>query len=570
MDILNGCGAALGVSGASFHPRLTRLRQFGGVTRAIPMSAHLADRLPAPGLPNPSLLHRDRFLTFAFAAADLLLEASVDGTIRFAAGAFQARFGLRTDEVTGQALHSLFAPADRMALDLALSATALRGRLPPVILRLADAGATPVIVSGLAMPGAGNPVFLTVGRLPALPAPDGPAGPSFTALAQERLSAGQGGALSLLELTDWLHTQDRMPPDAAAALQLEVEDALARMGGPGSVTGVLGSGRYGLLSDTAPDLEAVAAELEALLSAHPDALGTTVQSAGLALDTAGLTGPQAARALRFALARFADGGAQAAKDAGFAGGLASFIAGAQLRARTVRSALAEGRFRLAYQPVVTLGSREVHHFEALLRPSFAPGSIIQTTQDFVTFAEAVGLSEELDWAVLQRAVAAAADHPGVRIAVNVSGLSMQSAAFRERALRLLRDGPAQGRMLIELTETSDISDVAAAAETIASLRGADVPVCIDDFGAGSAAFRYLREFRVDFVKLDGAYVRGALQNAREHGFLLAMVELANFVGARLIAETIETDAEAAMMQDLGVEYGQGWLFGKPGDLPAPG
>ncbi len=94
-----------------------------------------------------------------------------------------------------------------------------------------------------------------------------------------------------------------------------------------------------------------------------------------------------------------------------------------------------------------------------------------------------------------------------------------------------------------------------------------VPVCIDDFGAGSAAFRYLREFRVDYVKLDGAYVRGALQNAREHGFLLTMIELANFVGAKVIAETIEREDEAQMMRDLGVEYGQGWLFAKPGSLP---
>jgi EAL domain-containing protein (putative c-di-GMP-specific phosphodiesterase class I) len=97
----------------------------------------------------------------------------------------------------------------------------------------------------------------------------------------------------------------------------------------------------------------------------------------------------------------------------------------------------------------------------------------------------------------------------------------------------------------------------------------NVPVCIDDFGAGSAAFRYLKEFRVDYVKLDGAYVRGALQNAREHGFLLTMVELANFVGAKVIAETVETVEEATMMRELGVEFGQGYYFGRPGDLPGP-
>ena len=108
-----------------------------------------------------------------------------------------------------------------------------------------------------------------------------------------------------------------------------------------------------------------------------------------------------------------------------------------------------------------------------------------------------------------------------------------------------------------------------AAESVEQLRLANVPVCIDDFGAGSAAFRYLRDFHIDYVKLDGAYVRGAMHNAREHGFLLSMVELANLVGAKVIAEMIETEAQAKLMHELGVQFGQGWLFGRPGLLPGP-
>ena len=195
----------------------------------------------------------------------------------------------------------------------------------------------------------------------------------------------------------------------------------------------------------------------------------------------------------------------------------------------------------------------------------------RTTQDFVTFAEAVGLSEELDLAVMRQALAALTNSPHVSVAVNVSGLSMQSVPFRDRMMDLLAgtSSPPAGRMLVELTETADIEDVPCAAESVAGLRTMNIPVCIDDFGAGSAAFRYLREFRVDYVKLDGAYVRGALHNAREHGFLLSMVELANFVGAKVIAETIETEPQAKLMREVGVEYGQGWLFGRPGLLPGP-
>ncbi len=529
------------------------------------MSTLVAERAPPP-----SLSQKDRFLAFAFAASDLLVEVSADGAIAFAAGAFKARFGLAPEQLVGRNINRLFAAADRSALDLALSTTLMRGRLSPLVLRLADADCTPMVLSGLVVPSAPGRLSFTIGRLPALPGPaaEQVAAPgSFARVAEERIKSGEAGTIGLLELSGLATAQASMPAEAQRALQSEIMEVLGRLGGPGAIAGEIGKGRYGVLADTPPDLEAVAAELEALLRANPATARTHVHSTCLPLDQDGLTGVQAARALRFALARFADGGAKATTEAGLSRGLAEFINGAQSRARTVRASLANNKFRLVYQPVVHMGSRALHHFEALLRPTFTPGSPIQTTQDFVTFAEAVGLSEELDWAVMQQAVAAVRASADTRIAVNVSGLSMQSEQFCERATTLLAEQVAPGRILIELTETADIDDVAAASATIDRLRAMQVPVCLDDFGAGSAAFRYLRDFRVDYVKLDGAYVRGAVQNAREHAFLLSMIELANFVGAKVIAEMIEQEDEARMMRELGVEFGQGWLFGKPGSLP---
>ena len=519
----------------------------------------------------PELSRRDRFLAFAFAASDLLIEISAGGLIDFAAGAFNSRFGTSPEIFVGRHLRQLFCSADHGAVDLAISITALRGRLPPLILRLSDAANTAVAVSGLALPSARGQMSFTLGRLPRLPGPLGeeerPV--DFARLLEERVRGPDSGALSLLEFQNWPEARSGMNAESHRALQAEITEVLAKLGGPGSIAGEIADGRYGVLSDRPSDLSALAGDLEAVLRAHPGAAGTQVNRAGLDLGRGELTGAQAARALRFALARFADGGIPATDAAGFHDGLADFVTSAETRARQVRASIAERRFRLAYQPVVHLGSREVHHYEALLRPIFPPGGVIQNTQDFVTFAEAVGLSEELDLAVMEQAREAAANSPHVSVAVNVSGLSMQSVPFRARMMELLTDAKsgATGRMLVELTETADIEDVASAAESVANLRSSSVPVCIDDFGAGSAAFRYLREFRVDYVKLDGAYVRGALHNAREHGFLLSMVELANFVGAKVIAETIETEPQAKLMHEVGVEFGQGWLFGRPGSLP---
>ena len=530
------------------------------------MSAPVADLVPPLGLNL-----KDRFLAFAFAASDLLVEAGLDGVIGFAAGAFQTRFGLAPESFNGQHLRRLFAPADHPTLELAIATVGLRGRLTPVVLRLSDPAGTPMVVSGLFMPHAPGRLCFTMGRLPLpLGSRDAlglakPASPVPT--AEARLRGNEGGALSLVDLTHWPDACETLQPEVQSALQTEITEVLTRLGGPGSVAGEVAAGRFGVVGDRLVNLEAIATELERLLQSHPATAQTGVQSIGLELNREELTGPQAARALRFALARFADSGAGAVAEAGFGSGLAGFVASAQVRARTVRNAIDERRFRLAFQPVVNLVSQGVHHYEALLRPIFTPGHAIQTTQEFVTFAEAVGLAEELDAAVMQQTVSTIEDAPGIAAAVNVSGLSLQSPSFRHRMLDLLDNRKIAGRILVELTETADIEDVECAKTSISRLREMQVPVCIDDFGAGSAAFRYLKEFRVDYVKLDGAYVRGALQNAREHGFLLTMVELANFVGAKVIAETVETEEEANMMRDLGIEYGQGWFFGRPGDLP---
>ncbi|MGH7082436.1 MAG: EAL domain-containing protein, partial [Acetobacteraceae bacterium] len=129
-----------------------------------------------------------------------------------------------------------------------------------------------------------------------------------------------------------------------------------------------------------------------------------------------------------------------------------------------------------------------------------------------------------------------------------------------------RRGP-HGRLLVELTETAEIDDLAAARLTLASLRDAGIPFCLDDFGAGAAGFRYLREFRADYIKIDGSFLRAARESARERAMLGAMVALAREVGAKVVVEMIENREEEELSLALGADLGQGWLYGRPGRLP---
>ncbi|EFH11637.1 cyclic diguanylate phosphodiesterase (EAL) domain protein [Pseudoroseomonas cervicalis ATCC 49957] len=184
----------------------------------------------------------------------------------------------------------------------------------------------------------------------------------------------------------------------------------------------------------------------------------------------------------------------------------------------------------------------------------------------------VGLSAELDLAVAEESLVALRRAGGdIRVACNVSGLSLQDPEFRRRMTALLEQHPAelQARLLVEVTETVEIENEAEAVACREALRQHGAAVCIDDFGAGAAGLSYLRLLRPDLVKLDGRFMEACAggQRGESYNFAAALVELARATGALVVAERIETEADAQTARSFGARYGQGWLFGRPGALP---
>lgn len=519
---------------------------------------------------------RERFVTFAFAGADLLVEATADGRVTFAAGAFRSRLGWEPATLVGRPVTSMVAPEDQLAFGTCLALLGARGRIAPTELRLANAGRSRTVLSGLVRPGPTGGGLLCLSF--------GPAASTAHASSPQLRDAGNFGR----EVEGRLRTAWDEPAEGSPALDLlevvghgahlptaEVAAALLDQVGPGGVAGEIAPGRFALLRDPAAatgmlDLAGLVAGLQQALSASGVA-AKIVGAERLELGSPGdeqATTMQAVRALRCALSAFGRGGAPALAAAGFHGGLGGFVTAATNHAAALRSAVAERRFRLAFQPIVRLADRELHHYEALLRPEPIHGIGVDHAGDFVAMTEMLGVSEELDWNVFLAARAAAA-RGNVAVAFNLSGLSVQSPEFRARLLAMLdrRSAGLAARLLVEVTETAEIEDEAAAAATLEALRERGIAVCLDDFGCGAAAFRYLRRFRVDHVKIDGSYVRNAAENERDRSFVGAMVDLSRSVGADAIAEQIETEAVAEVMQEIGVRYGQGWLFGPATDLP---
>ncbi|MGH7119821.1 MAG: EAL domain-containing protein [Acetobacteraceae bacterium] len=513
----------------------------------------------------------ERFLRFAFAAADLLLEVAAEGTIRYATGAFAVRLGVRAEEFVGRDVSSLIVPADHGLLASALVRAAACGRAAPVVVHLNNAGREPVSLAALANEEGAGRLSVTLGRLPEplTPAVETLVGVDvFRREAMARLTAGGGGALSLLEVAGQGGSGGDLASSAAAA---ELAGWIAEAGPQAGIHrralfGTLAPGRFGMISDAPIDLERLCAWVEALWRESGGRVKVT--AAGLALTQNGAGVADVARALRLALCSFGHGGLKRLSEAGFARGLSGFLEEAAERREAIRSVIFARRFELAFQPVVNLADRAVRHYEALLRLSAQADMCPPSTQEFVIAAEAAGLAEELDAAVVEQALDVLAEVPQAAVAVNVSGFSFQSEAFRHWLIDVLNSRRGRrGRLLVELTETAEIDDIAAARETLATIRAADIPICLDDFGAGAAAFRYLREFRADYVKIDGGFLRAARASGREKAILGAMVGLARDVGAKVVVEMIESAEEEALSRALGADFGQGWLYGKPGRLP---
>lgn len=501
---------------------------------------------------------RERFVTFSFAAADLLVEATLDGEITFATGAFHSLLGRKPESFLGQKVRDLVAPGDRETFDQALTMLPIRGRQLPMTLRLADKARTPRALAGLLFADAGRPakLCLTFAALPtplAKPARGASMRPVLEA-AQARLRQG-GGGLDLLEIS-----APGLAQNQSVALGAMLEEIAL-----GAVVGEAAPGRVGMVAaaGAAQDIVAVAAALESALRTRGIAGAVASQHLTLAADE--LTPDQAARALRHALGVFARGGLDGVAKAGFAGGLAGYVRQAAKHAGVLRRAIREERYQLAYQPIVRLDDRGLHHYEALLRPKVIDGIEIAGTQDFVTLVETVGLAAELDLAVAARAAAAARAAPAP-IAFNVSSLSLQDDGFRVRLLAQLASA-VKGGLIVEMTETAEIEDLERVRQGAEALRALGIPFCLDDFGAGSADMRILRAIPADYVKLDGSYVPGVALPGRERDFVAAMAEIARAAGCAMVAERIESEGEAETLRSLGITYGQGWLFGRPGPLP---
>ena len=230
----------------------------------------------------------------------------------------------------------------------------------------------------------------------------------------------------------------------------------------------------------------------------------------------------------------------------------------------LRGAVERGEIETWFQPIVELDSGRPVAMEALVR-WHRPAHSMVPPGDFIRIAEEAGLIEEIGAHVLEFACLAAVQLPSnVSTSVNVSARQFVGRDFQARVdAALALSGLDPGRLWLELTESAVLEAVDSAARCFESLRAAGVKLAIDDFGTGYSNFLQLRNFEVDLVKIDMTFTAGLADVARDRELAGTMISMGHAMGLQVVAEGVETTAQRDILQDLGCDQGQGYLYGRP-------
>ncbi|HSD70109.1 MAG TPA: EAL domain-containing protein [Woeseiaceae bacterium] len=237
----------------------------------------------------------------------------------------------------------------------------------------------------------------------------------------------------------------------------------------------------------------------------------------------------------------------------------------------LRSAIDNNAFVLRYQPIVSIATGETTHHEVLLRMRDEDGKLVGPDA-FLPAAMRFGLMAEIDTWMIENAVAAIAEYrveqPELCFAINLSVNAFESenlATFVRT--QLTRHGVPAQSIVFEITESLAVRHLKHVEQQISALRAIGCQLALDDFGTGYSSFSHLKRLSVDYIKIDGCFVRELEESPVDQKMVRMIAEIAREAGMRTIAEYVQSHAALKLLGELGVEYAQGYYVGRPTAVP---
>lgn len=528
---------------------------------------------------------RDRFVAFAFATSDAFFELDDSRTIVYASGAVQWLASAAAETLAGKSLSDLVVSRDRPMLNAALDTARRQGRFGPVTLRFKREGKhlARVVAHGTHLPTRGGRTYIAVSAQRLLPsavtanpaAVDEETGllkkDAFADVAQQALKAGEESGqnynMTLLDIEGIAELTDRLDEKSAENVIAEIAAHLQANSVNGQSAGIISDEKYGLVHEAGLDIDALKKSIaEKTKSADPGGKGLEVAAATIDLDAEAMSEEDNAKALLYTINKFSDTKGEFTVTE-LAGGYKEMLEETRVKIAQFKKMISSAGFDALFQPIVDLKSRKVHHYEALVRPH--QSGVEHSPFKLITFAEEAGVISEFDLAMVKKVIAKIKGGlqrgDSLSIAVNLSGRSVENPGFIKELHAVLKDcGDIRNELMFEVTESAKIGDLESTNNIIQAIRRLGHHICLDDFGAGAAAYQYLRALEVDFVKIDGVYVRESLTAPNGKAFLKSMATLCSDLGIETVGEYVETEEVADFLRQVGVNYGQGYLFGKPG------
>jgi EAL domain-containing protein (putative c-di-GMP-specific phosphodiesterase class I) len=499
-----------------------------------------------------------RLLAFAFAGADLLFEVGRDGTVLFATGATSGFSG--SDTLVGKPATDLFSPSERYRFNILTRGLTPGERAGPLPVMLASGEKATLSMCYLPPNDHISCTLVKVGKRSALSQGGTDAETGLVDrkafLAAAALGAGGEGAIALVNVPDLSNVYAKLAPEAAANLMAEIGASVREM--DATLAGRLSKTSFGVLANDPASAKDLAVRITTPVRAS-GAGELKTEELLLSLKDRDLNPEQITLALRHVMSRFADGQLKAAPGTNLSQMFEQLMAETITRAQGFCATVADGKFDLAFEPIVELKSLVPAHYEALTR--FQPG---QSPADTIRFAEDLGLADFFDLALAVKFFGFMERDPSIiaSIAINVSARSIASTSSFAMLEGLLRRNRAFAkRVLIEITETVEMTDLAAADKAIQALRRMGYRVGIDDFGAGAANEQYLDALNVDFIKVDGSLIDRIGKSESDDAYLRSVIQRCAERRIETIAEWIDSAEKLKRCIGIGFRLGQGRHFG---------